>query len=568
MAGAPGTVITNSELPSMSGISADIVAILHGEVVALKESAESLLFKAPLAHEALQENLNELWGVCRLLEMPAAASLVRELDNTVTALVGKGESPLQHPELSVTLDIIPKLVRSMVRINRRIPFLFMPELADLRRLQGLPPLYEFQLLMDYEWPSSDRFHGETELTEEALAALKKLKQLYQVGLLDILRGTDTMKGVEVLARVAAKMQLLFTSPAEVKYWSLVESVTAAMARGSLAFNPVRIRLLAALERQLKTLLDGPSGKSPYPLGLWRAFAILLAMVPDRDQAALEVSEWCGAPRFDFADNDITEARTVVFDGDNESLASIVQDVEGHLGVIHALLERLDSQGSLVADENAAFADQLKELAELCSTHSLGRAASRLQSHHLDIFEAGANWPERTELLRDIVHTVLYLECLLQHIREQNFALHGLLGQLDRRSVDDVVDEKLVASSISAVWSECLRKLSVAKDLIDDIATERGGDDAAATLEAEFDEIRGAALLVGEERVADIAKRCRDFVVTALRADGVMSAASLATFADAVVALEYYFQNSRPGEHTDFVLAIAADYLSELEVALP
>lgn len=567
MSGAPSTVITDSELPSMSGISADIVAILHSEVVALKESAESLLFNTPLAHEALKETFNELWGVCQLLEMPAAASLVRELDNTVTFLVEQGLSPLQHPELSITLNIIPKLVRNMIRVNRRIPFLFMPELADLRRLQGLPPLYEFQLLTDYEWPASDQFHGETELTEEARATLKKLKQLYQVGLLDILRGTNTMKGVEVLARVAARMQLLFTSSAEVKYWSLVESVTSAMARGSLAFNPVRIRLLAALERQLKTLLDGPSGKSPYPLGLWRAFAILLAMVPDRDNTALEISEWCGAPRFDFTDSDIAEARTVVFDGDNESLASIVQDVEGHLGVIHALLEHLDSQGSLVADENTVFADQLRELAELCRSHSLGRAASRLQGHHLDIVEAGVNWPERTELLRDIVHTVLYLECLLQHIREQNFALHGLLGQLDRRSVDDVVDEKLVASSISAVWSECLRKLSVAKDLIDDIATERGGDDIAVTLETEFDEIRGAALLAGEERVAGIARRCRDFVATALGAGSVVSA-SLATFADAVVALEYYFQNSRTGEHTDFVLVIAAEHLSELEAALP
>ncbi|MCK9564079.1 MAG: hypothetical protein M0R02_15305, partial [Bacteroidales bacterium] len=209
----------------MSGISADIVSILHSEVTALGDEIASFLFNEPLELEPLSEKLNELRGVCLLLEMPAAVSLVGELDNTVKALLAKGESlQVLQPELSAILDLIPRLVRGLSRVNRRIPFLFMPELAGLRRLQGLPPLYEFQLLSDHEWPPSGQFQGETVLADDARAALKKLKQLYQMGLLDILRGTNTAKGAEVLARVTGKLQLVFTSPAEVKYWSLVECV--------------------------------------------------------------------------------------------------------------------------------------------------------------------------------------------------------------------------------------------------------------------------------------------------------------------------------------------------------
>lgn len=554
----------------MSGISADIVNILHSEVTALAEEVASFLFNEPLEVEPLVEKLNEIRGVCRLLEMPAAASLVSELENAVKALVASGE-PLapQQPELSAILDIIPRLVRSLSRVNHRIPFLFMPELANLRRLQGLPPLYEFQLLKGHQWPPSSQFQGETALAEDGRAALKKLKQLYQMGLLDILRGINTAKGAEILTKVTGKLRLLFTSPAEVKYWSLVECVISAMARGTLAFNPVRLRLLAAVERQLKSLLDGPGGKSPYPLGLWRAFAILLAMVPDRDTVAFEIGEWCGAPHFDFTDNDINDARTVVFDGDNDNLAGFVQSVDTRIGIIHSLLERLDSQGAMLVDESEAFADEISELADLCGAQGLTRAASRLHGHHLDILQAEKAWPERPELLRDIAHTILYLECLMQHFREQGFALRGLLGKLDARPVDDVVDEKLVASSISAVWGECLRKLTAAKELIDDIATERNGDsgDTTVALEREFNEIRGAALVVGEGDVASIAQRCSEFAVAVLGAGPGVSADRLSAFADAVVALEYYFQNSRNGQRADFVLAIADDYLTELEAAL-
>ncbi len=566
----PGKTIDSEEGTHMSGLSADIVHILHTEVTHLTDEISAFLFNEPLELDPLRQKLEELAAVCRLLELPAAASLVAELGNTVTALVDKGESPLTlQPELSVTLDIIPRMVRGLARIKSAIPFLFMPELASLRRLQGLPPLYEFQLLKDHAWPQSSQFQGETALGDDSRAALKKLKQLYQMGLLDILRGTNASKGAAVLAKVADKLQLIFTSPAETRYWSLVECVASAMARGTLAFNPVRMRLLAAVERQLKTLLDGPGGKAPYPLGLWRAFAILLAMVPDRDQVGLAVSEWCGAPHFDFTDHDINEARSVVFDGESDNFDGLVNDLESRLGAVHSLLERLDSRGDLSVEEADDFATQISELANLCDRNTLGRAASRLHGHHLDILQAQGRWHDQALLLRDIAHTVLYLECIILYLREQGFALGGLLARLDAREVDDVVDEKLVASSISAVWSECLRKLGVVKEHIDDYAAERDSEDANAILTTEFDDIRGAAQLAGELEVAAIARRCRGLVSSVLRhGGGSPSSTQLSAFADAVVALEYFFQNSRNGDRADFVLAIADDYLTELEAALP
>ncbi len=554
------------DVPAMSGISLDIVNILHAEVTALCGEIGEFLFNEPLEVDPLAEKLDELRGTCRLLELPAAVSLVDELHKTVNALVKRGASPLAvQPELSVIVDAFPRLFRSLSRINKGIPFLFMPELATLRRLQGLPPLYEFQLLAGHSWPHSSQFQGETPLGDEALAALKKLKQLYQMGLLDILRGSNQQKGADVVAKVANKLQLIFTSPAETCYWTLVECVARAMVRGSLAFNPVRMRLLAAVERQLKSLLDGPGEKSAYPLGLWRAFAILLAMVPDRDEESLAACAWCGAPRFDFTDAHISDARAIIFEGESEDLDGFIGEVDSRVGGLHSLLERLDSQGDLGHDEADAFAALISELAELCDRHGLSKASSRFHGHHLDILQAQGSWRDSPELLRDIAHSILYLECLVLHIREQGFAMQGLLARLDLREVDEVVDEKLVDSSISAVWHECLRKLAQAKELIDDIANERAGEDVVEALVREFDGIRGAAALVGEPQLSSLAGRCRDFVRTTLCAgEPALREARLAPFADAVVALEYYFQNSHGGEKSDFALAIADDYLTDLE----
>src|SRR5690606_16991989 len=222
---------------------------------------------------------------------------------------------------------------------------------------------------------------------EALAALKKLKQLYQMGLLDILRGSNQQKGADVVAKVATKLQLIFTSPAETCYWTLVECVARAMVRGSLAFNPVRMRLLAAVERQLKSLLDGPGEKSAYPLGLWRAFAILLAMVPDRDEESLAACAWCGAPRFDFTDAHISDARAILLDGQTGDLDDFMDQVDSRDAGRHYQQQRLDSQAPLSHDEADAFAALISKLAELCDLHGLPKASSRLHDHHLDILQA-------------------------------------------------------------------------------------------------------------------------------------------------------------------------------------
>src|SRR5690606_3234581 len=232
----------------------------------------SFLFNEPIEQDPLTDLLNKLAGVCRLLELEAAVVLVEEFKKTVNFIIDKGNSPLTfQPELSAILDVYPGLFKVFHQLDVATPFLFMPELAVLRRIQGLPPLYEFQMVKHHQWPPGSRFQGRSELNDEAMAALKKLKQLYQMGLLEILRGRDQDKGAEILVKVAGKLKLIFVSEAETRYWTLVEHVAKGFLAHQLAFNPVRLRLLAAVERQLKTLLDGGAEVAKaYPLGLWRA----------------------------------------------------------------------------------------------------------------------------------------------------------------------------------------------------------------------------------------------------------------------------------------------------------
>src|SRR5690606_10299569 len=185
----------NGDGSQMSGITTEIAATLQVEVSTLVEEISSFLFNEPIEQDPLTDLLNKLAGVCRLLELEAAVVLVDEFKKTVNFIIDRGNSPLTfQPELSAILDVYPGLFKVFHQLDVATPFLFMPELAVLRRIQGLPPLYEFQMVKHHQWPPGSRFQGRSELNDEAMAALKKLKQLYQMGLLEILRGRDQDKG--------------------------------------------------------------------------------------------------------------------------------------------------------------------------------------------------------------------------------------------------------------------------------------------------------------------------------------------------------------------------------------
>jgi len=554
----------------MAGISAEIASTLQIEVAALTEEIASFLFNEPLEQDPLTDGLNKLSGVCRLLELESAVVLVDELKKTINFVVDKGNRPISlQPELSAILDIFPRFFKVFHQLDVASPFLFMPELAVLRRIQGLPPLYEFQMVKKHQWPPGSRFSGSTELDPPSVAAVKKLKQLFQMGLLEILRGRDKKKGSEVIVKVAGKLKLVFVSEAERNYWTLVEYVALGFRDEQLSFNTVRMRLLAAVERQLKTLLDGISEPTKaYPLGLWRAYGILLSLIPNKNEEAKQLCAWVGAPDFDFTDAGMTEARTVIFGDDDQGFDGLIEDLSAKLASLHNTLELVDSQGHLSAEEADDFAEMVAEIAELCKQNGLNKAAARFKDHHSYIRAAsGVSWQPGSMLLKETAHSILYLECLLLNLREQGISLKGFISKLDLRDVDTVVEEKLVDTSIHSVWVECLRKLTAAKEILDEVVSDMAGEEVSDALLEDFVAIEGAAKIVGEGQVVDIVSRCRHFISNSLFTIVPEEKNSrMASFADAVVALEYYFQNTSQGEKSDFVLNIAEDYLTALEAA--
>ncbi len=543
----------------------EIDNVLQLEVSDQVQALLSLLAAESPDWQTIDARLGRLRGIFVMVEATAVVHLIDALIQVVEAVAaGRVATAEVQQQSGPVLGLLPRLFRLRPQLSQLPPILFLEEVAALRKLRGQSPLYEYQVLNQLEWPDAARFRGSTELREENIKALKRLKQMFQMGLLELLRDRNRRKGLELTGRAVSRLGELLTSDAETRYWQLVQRVIEGLKARELRLNPVRLRLLSAVERQLTTLVTRGSSNSVYPLGLWRAFMVLLALTPVRDERDSELRQQLGIPALDFSDSDVSRYRQMLFSDLDEVSPNAIDALRERGERLHSLLEVVDSQGELSRRDADTFVRLLSELADLCDQLGLSRAAERCR-HHSQALGSSTEEGARlgSQLLRDTAHTVLYLECLVLQVRSHESPSLELLSWLDSREVDAVVEDNLVAAGTYAVWSECLGKLTDAKEQLGDIAREMAGEEQLPELTRVFSDIKGAAIMLGDTRVADIAWRCHDFVRDTLFVDTSPEAASLSRFADAVVGLETHLENARRGTVTAMPLAMADECLTKL-----
>jgi len=553
-----------------SNITTKILENLVEQSGKLAEEVTNLLNASPANTDLLQARVKQFQGLLQMLELSSGTRLVMEMLQTLDSFKASPEKITENANLfQECVAILLRLMCNLNRIDVDTPCLFLPEIARLRGLLGKPPAYEYQLLNDQDWPKDSHLQEFSPPSSKVYEPLKRLRHLYQLGLLDIIQGRNRVKALTLLARVAERLGQFLTSENEVKYWSLVARVLSAFASGELQLRSDRVRLLSVVDRQIKALTSPgiPGAKSPYPVGLWAAFGALLVMTRVKGEADSNLRLSLGLPPLDFTDADVQCARARLVTGGEESGRERLETLKLQLNTLQSLLTLLDNEPAFSADDFSQFRQSLDHISLTCQRLELTTARDRFASHFAE-FSGDTEYgvPLSVELMRKITESVLYLECLLLDCQSQQQLTADELKNINLREVDQVIESNLMKSGLNAVWTECLSQLTAAKEYLDDIDSGLSGNESVPELVSVFDRIRGAAILVGDTRVVDVAWRCSDFVRKGLLDKEPVTPrdARLATFADAVIGLEYHFENCVSGNVGDErPLNVADEYLASL-----
>src|SRR5438876_486445 len=500
--------------------------------------------------ETCAQQLHQVQGVLRLLEIYGAALLAEEMEHVAQYLLAT------HAERKSQAESLDALMRAMVQLpsylervlagGRDLALVLLPLLNDLRAVRGNALLSEGTLLLlnlrsDQQRHPQAASPGEPALTVEQWA--RRVRARYQMGLIGWIRGERSEQNLQTLAAVAAKLEQMATRQPVFQLWWVIGAVIEALQESGLESGQSVKRLLGLGDREIRRLYE--QGEARYsqspPVELLNN---LLYYVGRAECAGPRVS----AVRTSFrlrellpVDESIEQERENLSAPSVKLMQTVAAAIREDLSKVKDVLDIFVRRGAAQPQELSPQVELLRKIGDTLGVLGLGELRASVQSE--------------TERLRKIVEgtlkadesTLVEIAAALIGVEDKlDDSLVGMILPKDAqlpRAAEDTEFQQVQA----AVLRECIVNLARIKDAI---TQSVGGTLDAAGLDSWPDLMRGlkaGLLLLGKARAVEVIEAITVQLKRVMQPGiHVLPPGYIDRLADAIVSVEYYMETLQAG----------------------
>ncbi len=515
-------------------------------------------------------DMAQIAGTLRLIQFAPAALLAGEmaaaLDDIANAQGASAEA--LAGALSHTIFVLPRYIEFVTSRRFAEPILIIPYVNELRvaRRQPLIPEFHFD---QTELPLKAAKALPAAVDSPNKDALARLRQMYQVGLLAILKQQNQALNLQLIARAATRFAAQTPSTSGGGFWYLAAAVAESLARGGLTLNLNRRRTLGTIERLMARYLKG--GETALAEAVddasRRELIYLLALSSYREGAAQIVIDAFAIPHLHPDDSELTAQHEAMRGPGLEAIDSVVKVLKEELRSAKDILEIASQNQGISADDVAPLKDTLTRVADTLRVVNL-RAPSNILREQLQFVEKWAeqkNGVPPAEFLA-VADALLFIESSLSGLYRNELAASDLEQVTDAMRKQIIADSQLAEAS-RIVIDELQAGISLCKRAITSYVESNFDVIHIANVAVTLTAVRGGAQMLNHSRAANVLKSCVAFVEASTRDkqySGPQRHQLLETLADALISLEYYFSeiaaNRTPDEK---ILGVAEESLAAL-----
>ncbi len=506
-----------------------------------------------------QAHLHQVYGTLQMVEFYGAALLAEEMEKLAQALlegrvgnVADGQETLMR----AILQLPPYLDR--VASNRRdLPVVLLPLLNDLRAARGEPLLSETALFK----PDLTDATGSGQIPDDLLndprfiQLAKKIRQMFQIALLGVLRNDNMGENLGYMAKVFTKLEQITGDAPRAPLWTISNALVEGLSEDAITLGTSVKLMLGHVDRNLRELVSDGAGSlnQPAPTELIKNLLYYVAKAEVESPRIRDVKA-----RFRLADalpsdDLVNEERARMTGPDAEAMNSVVQALSEEITTVKDALEAFVHSGENDTSKLQPQTVTLKQVADTVAVLGMGqpRALVEEQLHAVEDIVAGKRPAERDTLM-DIAGALLYVEATLA----------GISGG-DRRGKSYAGDQSdmpgHVGQAMDAVLRECRAGLEEAKDGIVEFIASQWNPEHLGPVPERLNAVRGGLEVIQLSKPAVILRQCVLFIQEKLLdADQPKPDwRSMDTLADAITSVEYYLERlSDDPETTDDILQLA------------
>src|SRR6516165_1471198 len=369
--------------------------------------------------ESCAQDLHQVQGVLRLLEIYGAALLAEEMEQVARYLIGLGtERKNQDESLDALMRAMVQLPGYLERVlagGRDLALVLLPLLNDLRAVRGSALLSEGTLLLlnlksDKQAQPVPTQPGDPPLTVEQWS--RRLRARYQVGLIGWIRGERAEQNLDVLAAVARKLEQIATRQPVFQLWWVIGAVIEALQENGVEGGQSIKRLLGLGDREIRRLYE--QGEARYsqnpPVELLNN---LLYYVGRSSSSGGRVSAVRASFRLNEllpVDESIEQERENLSAPSVKLMQTVAAAIREDLGKVKDVLDIFVRRGAGQPQELASQVELLRKIGDTLGVLGLGelRANVQAETERLGKIVAGTLRADEATLV-DIAATLIGVE---------------------------------------------------------------------------------------------------------------------------------------------------------------
>jgi chemosensory pili system protein ChpA (sensor histidine kinase/response regulator) len=505
--------------------------------------------------EKCAEQLHLAHGVLRLVEVYGAALLAEEMEHVTRYLIGAGaDQKRQGDGLDALMRAMVQLPTYLERVlsgGRDLALVLLPLLNDLRSVRGSPLLSEGTLLLlnlKSDQPAQPQEQRQDEQAITVAQWARRLRPRFQVGLLGYIRGERTVQNLEILAKVAEKLEQVATTQPVFQLWWVIGAILEAVRANGLEGSATLKRLLGQADRQIKLLYElGEEryGEDP-PVDLLNNLLYYVARATTAGgriaavRASFKLSELLPV------DDSIEQERESLSAPSVKLMRTVAAAIKEDLSKVKDVLDIFVRRGGGRHDELMPQLELLKKISDTLGVLGLGELRQRVQQEVGELSETlsdGKN-PSEAALIK-VAGVLLSVEDSLDDQLVRLILPTAPAGT--ERGPDQDFEFRQVSE---AVLRECIVNLARVKEAVSiavqkpaDAPVSQGLDNVPQLLRG----ITAGLLMLGKGRAVELMDAIGSEVRKLIEPGaGAPDALRLERIADAIVSIEYYMETLQNG----------------------
>lgn len=559
----------NVNLNSLKLVQDQLVATIEKAAVQLEE------FAADRNNGELLQNcidgIKQISGTLSLLQLRGVDLLAQELVEQITD-IPLGEEQNTNRKLDVLTSaffILPRYLEYCLQRSRSMAVLLIPHINELRQLRKAPPLPEsYYYNLDPEPVYAGQGQGSTVLGEDLTALVRRLRHMYQVGLVNVLQNKQQRPSLGMMGRAMERLESISQGQPRAALWWVGAALFEALRASDMEISVARKRLFSALDREIKHFqLSGAEalGQAPDRERL-KEMLYLIALSRASGARADAVARAYDLKPLPYTDAELTRELEFLKGPSAATINSMGAVLKDELRSTKNILERAAQGGTELLRESPELLETLKKVADILSVVGLVAPSNSLKEEIQKIqgWQKSDETVDPDELLA-VADTLLYIESSVSGLGKINLSDEHL-ATLNAASRDEIISNSQLAEAEDLVLEEAESGLAMIKRALTSYTESNYDVGHIKNVATTLNTVRGGMILLNRSRAAAVLHSCSRFVDEALIKSEKPAAVRhmLENFADAVISLEYYIDSLRQDRKTDdSVLQVAEESLAAL-----